>query len=406
LKNISNFVILNLKEFDLSNPHENLNVKIKEGVILHNNSKDIVWVDFDSLENFMVDVFKGIGVPEEDARICADVLITSDKRGIDSHGIGRLKPIYYDRIKAGIQSPKTDMEIVKDGPTTAVIDGHNGMGQVIAKKSMALAIEKAKKMGLGMVVVRNSTHYGIAGYYVLMAIEAGMIGITGTNARPSIAPTFGVENMLGTNPLTFGMPSDEEFPFVLDCATSITQRGKIEFYDRAEKEIPPGWVIGEDGKTRTDTHQILQDLKTGKAALAPLGGIGEETAGYKGYGYAAVVEILSAALQNGKYLKMLSGVEEGKPAPINLGHFFIAINISSFIELELFKKISGDIIRSLRSSKKAPEAERIYTAGEKEYLAWLERKDKGAPINKNLQQQILTLKKELGLTKYKFPFEK
>jgi len=372
---------------------------------LYNNSKDIVWVDFNSLENFMVDVFKGIGVPEEDARICADVLITSDKRGIDSHGIGRLKSIYYDRIKAGIQSPKTDMEIVKDGSTTAVIDGHNGMGQVIAKKSMALAIEKAKKMGLGMVAVRNSAHYGIAGYYVLMAIEAGMIGISGTNARPSIAPTFGVENMLGTNPLTFGMPSDEEFPFVLDCATSITQRGKIEFYDRAEKEIPPGWVIGEDGKTRTDTHQILKDLKTGKAALAPLGGIGEETAGYKGYGYAAVVEILSAALQNGKYLKMLSGVEDGKPVPINLGHFFIAINISSFIELELFKKISGDIFRSLRSSKKAPEAERIYTAGEKEYLAWLERKDKGAPINQNLQQQIITLKEELGLTKYKFPFE-
>ena len=373
---------------------------------MNDNSKDIVWVDFDSLENFMVDVFKGIGVPEEDARICADVLITSDKRGIDSHGIGRLKTIYYDRIKSGIQSPKTDIEIVKDGPTTAVIDGHNGMGQVIAKKSMALAIEKAKKMGLGMIAVRNSTHYGIAGYYVLMAIEAGMIGISGTNARPSIAPTFGVENMLGTNPLTFGMPSDEKFPFVLDCATSITQRGKIEFYDRVEKEIPPGWVIGEDGKTRTDTHQILQDLKTGKAALAPLGGIGEETAGYKGYGYAAVVEILSAALQNGKYLKMLSGVEDGKPVPINLGHFFIAINISSFIDLKSFKKISGDILRSLRFSKKAPEAERIYTAGEKEYLAWLERKDKGVPINQNLQQQIITLKGELGLTKYKFPFEK
>ena len=125
-----------------------VNAKIKEGIILNNNSKDIVWVDFDSLENFMVDVFTGIGVPKEDARICADVLITSDKKGIDSHGIGRLKPIYYDRIKAGIQSPKTDMEIVKDGPTTVVIDGHNGMGQVIAKKSMTLAIEKAKKMGL------------------------------------------------------------------------------------------------------------------------------------------------------------------------------------------------------------------------------------------------------------------
>ena len=375
-------------------------------MVLLEDSEKIVWIDFDTLENFMIDVFKGVGVPEEDAKICADVLITADKRGIDSHGIGRLKPIYYDRIKAGIQSPKTNIEIVKDGPTTAVIDGHNGMGQVIAQKSMALAIEKAKKMGLGMVAVRNSTHYGIAGYYALMAIKEGMIGITGTNARPSIAPTFGVENMLGTNPLTFGIPSDEEFPFVLDCATSITQRGKIEVYDRADKEIPSGWVIGEDGKTRTDTHQILQDLKTGKAALAPLGGIGEETAGYKGYGYATVVEILSAALQNGKYLRMLSGMQDGKLVPINLGHFFIAINISSFIELESFKKITGDILRSLRASKKAPGAERIYTAGEKEYLSWLERKDKGAPINQNLQQQILILKEELGLIQYKFPFEK
>ena len=392
--------------FDLSRPYENLNVKIKEGIILNNNSTDIVWVDFDSLENFMVDVFKGIGVPEEDAQICADVLITADKRGIDSHGIGRLKPIYYDRIKAGVQSPKTNIEIVKEGPTTAVIDGHNGMGMVISKKSMDLAIKKARKFGLGMVAVRNSTHYGIAGYYVLMAIEAGMIGITGTNARPSIAPTFGVENMLGTNPLTYGAPSDEEFPFVLDCATSIAQRGKIEVCDRAGKDIPPGWVIGEDGKTRTDTHQILQDLKIGKAALTPLGGIGEETAGYKGYGYAAVVEILSAALQNGKYLKMLSGIEDGKQVPINLGHFFIAINISAFTDLNSFKKIAGNILRDLRASKKAPRASRIYTAGEKEHLAWLERKDKGAPINQNLQQQILTLKKELGLNKYKFPFEK
>ncbi len=374
-------------------------------MVLSKNSEKIVWVDFDTLENFMVDVFKEAGVPEEDARICADVLITADKRGIDSHGIGRLKPVYYDRIKAGIQSSKTNIEIIKDSPTTAVIDGHNGMGMVISKKSMALAIEKAKKMGLGMVTVRNSTHYGIAGYYVLMAIEAGMIGISGTNARPSIAPTFGVENMLGTNPLTYGLPSDEEFPFVLDCATSIAQRGKIEVYERAGKNIPPGWVIGQEGKTRTDSHQILQDLKMGKAALVPLGGIGEETAGYKGYGYAAVVEILSAALQNGKYLKMLSGVEDGQSVPINLGHFFIAINISAFTELESFKKITGEILRNLRASKKIPGAERIYTAGEKEHLAWLDRKDKGAPIDQNLQQQILTLKKELGLTQYNFPFE-
>jgi len=175
-----------------------------------------VWIDFNTLENFMVDTFKGIGVPEGDARICADVLIAADKRGIDSHGIGRLKTIYYDRIKIGIQSPTTQFEVVKEGPTTAVIDGHNGMGQVIAKKSMQMAIQKAREYGIGMVVAKNSTHYGIAGYYTLMAAEAGMIGMTGTNARPSVAPTFGVENMLGTNPITFTMPSDEEFPFFLD----------------------------------------------------------------------------------------------------------------------------------------------------------------------------------------------
>ena len=367
-------------------------------------NRDIIWVDFTTLENFMVDTFKEIGVPADEAKICAEVLIAADKRGIDSHGIGRLKTIYYDRIKKGIQSPITHFEIVKESPTTAVVDGHNGMGHVIAKKSMEIAIKKAKEFGMGMVAVRNSTHYGIAGFYPLMAIKEGMIGITGTNARPSIAPTFGVENMLGTNPLTFGIPTDEEFQFFLDCATSISQRGKIEAYDRAEKEIPSGWVIGRNGKTRTDTHQILNDLKTGKAALTPLGGIGEITAGYKGYGYATVVEILSSALSNGNFMNMLSGVKDGEPCPILLGHFFIAINISSFIDLDSFKNISGTILRNLRHSQKAPGEKRIYTAGEKEHLAWLERKEKGAPINKNLQKQILQIKEELGLNQYKFPF--
>ena len=366
--------------------------------------KDAIRVDFNTLENFMIDTFIGIGVPENDARICADVLITSDKRGIDSHGINRLKHIYYDRIKMGIQSPVTNFEIIKEGPTTAVIDGHNGMGMVIAKKSMEMAIEKAREYGMGMVAVRNSTHYGIAGYYALMAADAGMIGISGTNARPAVAPTFSVENVLGTNALNFAMPSDEVFPFCLDCATSMVQRGRIELYDREEKEIPEGWIIDTEGKTRTDTHQILEDLKTGGAALVPLGGIGEETAGYKGYGYSTVVEILSAALQGGKFLKILSGIENGKQGPINLGHFFIAINISNFIELESFKKTTGDILRTLRASKKAPGAERIYTAGEKEYLAWLERKEKGVPINKNLQKEISLIQKELGLEQYKFPF--
>ena len=365
----------------------------------------LFWVDFDMMEQFMIDVFQGVGVPEKDAKVCAEVLITSDKRGIDSHGIGRLKPIYINRIREGIINPITEVEIIKESPTTGVLDGHNGMGQVVAKQAMDMAIEKAAAYGMGMVAVRNSNHYGIAGYYALMAIEKGMIGITGTNARPSIAPTFGIENMLGTNPLTFGIPSDEDFPFVLDCATSITQRGKIEVYERIGKDLPEGWVIGEDGKPRTDTVKVLIDLVKGGAALAPLGGIGEELAGYKGYGYATVVEILSAALQGGAFLRALSGIENGKKVPYNLGHFFIAINIEAFTELDEFKKTTGEILRDLRASKRMPGAEHIYTAGEKEYLAWQYRQNKGVPVNEVLQQEMIQLKKELGLTQYHFDFE-
>jgi len=363
-----------------------------------------VYVQFDVLENFMADVFEGLGCAKADARVCAQVLIEADKRGIDSHGIGRMKSIYYDRIKEGIQFPKAEFEIVKEGPTTAVIDGHDGMGHAISKRAMRMAIDKAKKYGLGMTVVRNSTHYGIAGYYATMATEEGLIGITGTNARPSVAPTFGVENMLGTNPLTFGIPTDEDFPFVLDCATSLSQRGKIEVYDRLGKDLPAGWVIDENGQTRTDTHKILSDLVKGSAALTPLGGIGEETAGHKGYGYCTVVEILSSALQQGSFLKMLLGFENGRKTPYHLGHFFMAIDISAFTELENFKKTSGDILRALRKSKKAPGQQRIYTAGEKEYLAFLERKETGVPLTPETQKEIKIMQKEMNLAKYEFPF--
>ena len=364
--------------------------------------ENIKWIDFDTMERFMIDVFKGIGVPEEDAKICADVLIWADKRGIDSHGSNRLKPIYYDRIKDGIQFPKTNFEIVKEGPTTAVVDGHHGMGMVIGRRSMEMAIEKAKKYGMGMVAVRNSTHYGAAGYYADMAAKEGMIGITGTNARPSIAPTFGVENMLGTNPLTFGMPTDEDFPFLLDCATSITQRGKIEVYAKLGKKMPEGWVIDENGDYQTDPDKVLEDLVKGTAALTPLGGAGEELGGYKGYGYATVVEILSAALQGGSYLKMLTGFRDGKKVPYCLGHFFIAIDVSAFTELDEFKKTTGNILRELRNSKKAKGHDRIYTAGEKEYETWLYRKDKGVPVNSQTLNELIAVRDELGLEGYEF----
>ena len=369
-------------------------------------NEKIIWEKFEIMEQFMIDVFKKVGVPEEDAMVCAEILISADKRGIDSHGCGRFKPIYIDRIRAGIQNPVTNFEVVREGPTTAVVDGHDGMGHVIGKRSMQMAIDKAKTYGMGMVTVRNSTHYGIAGYYTMMAAGQGMIGITGTNARPSIAPTFGVENMLGTNPLTVGLPSDEDFPFVLDCATSVTQRGKIEVYDRADKDLPEGWVIDEEGKIRTDTKQVLIDLDHGKAALTPLGGVGEENGGYKGYGYATVVEILSSALQGGAFLKALNGLDgKGDKVPFHLGHFFIAIDINAFTEVSAFKKTTGDILRQLRASKKMPGQERIYTAGEKEYLSWLERKDKGVPFNENMQKTFIKLRDEMGLVQYKFTFE-
>lgn len=364
------------------------------------------FMEWKMAEDFMVAVFEKYGVPSADARICADVLLESDRRGIESHGCNRFKPIYIDRIKDGILNPRTEYEIVKETPTTAVVDGHNGIGMVVGTKAMQLAIDKAGAYGMGMVAVRNSTHYGIAGYYATMCTKNNMIGITGTNARPSIAPTFGVENMLGTNPITFGLPTDEEFPFVLDCATSISQRGKIEFYARNGMETPAGMVIGNDGEALTDSEQILVDLNTGKAALAPLGGIGEEMAGYKGYGYATVVEILSAALQAGSFLHMLSGKDsEGNKIPYPLGHFFIAIDTEAFMGAESFKKTAGEILRELRASKKAPGHDRIYTAGEKEYEIWKFRKDKGVPVGEAVQKEFIAMRDELGLTQFKFPFE-
>lgn len=367
--------------------------------------KDCTWIDFQTLESFMFETLTALGIPPEDAKIVTEVLITSDKRGIDSHGIGRLKPIYIDRIDAGILNTKTEIEVIRDRKTSAVLDGHNGMGHVIAKKAMELAIRKAKDHGMGMVAVRNSTHYGIAGYYPLMACSENMIGITGTNARPSIAPTFGVENMLGTNPLTIGFPTDEEFPFVLDCATSVSQRGKIEVYGRDGKDLPEGWVIGQDGNTRTDTNQVLKDLTTGMAALAPLGGIGSDTGGYKGYGYATVVEVLSAALQGGSYLKALNGFDENRNRiPYPLGHFFIAIDIDEFTEVDDFKKIAGNIMRDLRNSKTAPGQDRIYTAGEPEWEAWQYRKDHGCPVPPVLQKQMVELRDRFNLD-FTFPFE-
>ena len=365
------------------------------------------FISWQLADDFMTAVFEKMGVPTEDARLCADVLLESDRRGIESHGCNRFKPIYIDRIKSGILNPVTKIDILKETPTTAVLDANDGMGMVASKKAMDMCIEKAHKYGMGMVAVRNSSHYGIAGYWTGLAAKENMIGISGTNARPSVAPTFGVENMLGTNPLTFSMPTDEPFPFTLDCATSVIQNGKIEYYARINHDTPKGLVISREGEELTDSAEILKKIRSQQAALAPLGGFGETTGGYKGYAYSTVVEILSAALQSGLFLKALDGKdEEGKIRPYHLGHFFIAIDTEAFMGAEAFKKTCGDILRDLRGSEKAPGQERIYTAGEKEYDVWMYRKDKGVPVTEAVQKEFIGLRDEFGLTQFKFPFEK
>jgi len=362
------------------------------------------YIPVNVVESFMMDVFQGLGVRQEDARICTDVLIASDLRGIESHGLARLK-YYYDRIKAGVQFTKTEMEIVKETETTALVDGHHGMGHVIAYRSMRMAIDKARKYGLGAVAVRNGTHFGIAGYYPLMAAREGMMGLAVTNARPAIAPTFSTEPMLGTNPIAFAAPSDMDYPFCFDGATSITQRGKIEVLARAEKPVPEGWVIDAEGNPLTEPTQILRDLGNATAALLPLGGAGELMAGYKGYSLATMVEILSAGLAGGVFMKDLLGfAPDGSRRPYMLGHFFLAIDVEHFVPLETFRRITGQIMRELQGWRRAPGEDRIYVAGEKEHEMEQVRREQGIPVNPNLLDELRAIRGELGIEGYEAYF--
>jgi len=363
-------------------------------------SKEIVYKSVSSLQNFIKISFQKIGVPVNEASICADILITSDLRGIQSHGIGRLK-MYMERIEKGLIEIKNTSKIIKESPTTAVIDGNHGIGMVIGHHAMNLAVSKAKTFGLGAIAVRNSTHFGIDGYYPLMAVKNNMIGMSFTNARPAVAPTFSSEPVLGTNPIAFGAPTDEDFPFLFDAATSITQRGKIEVLDRQEKEAVGGWVIGENGNPITNPQQILKKLIAKKAALLSLGGISEDFGGHKGYGLSTIVEILSSSLQSGAYLFALSGFDsQGQESRFRVGHFFLALNIEFFLPIEQFKKNVGELLRDLRSAKKYPGKNRIYTAGEKEYEMEKIRRKKGIPINSNLLSDLQYIDRQFGIGEF------
>jgi LDH2 family malate/lactate/ureidoglycolate dehydrogenase len=343
-------------------------------------------------------------IPLDEAKIIADVLITSDLWGVRSHGVAHLK-MYYERMKKGLQLPTTRITVVKDTPTTAVLDGGNGMGMVVGYNAMNMAIQKARQFGLGAVAVRNSSHYGVAGYYPLMAEKAGMVGLSVTNAHPSTAPTFGVKPMLGTNPIAVAAPSDESFPYMYDAATSIAPRGKIEIAARANKPIPEGWVVNQGGVSATDSHNMIEEMNLGNVALLPLGGMGELMGGHKGYGLATLVEILSASFQNGTYLWGLTDTDaEGKPQFLRIGHFFLAMDVEHFIPLADFKKITGNIMRELRDSTKIPGQPRIYTAGEKEFYNTQRVQSEGVEITPGVQKALQTLQQELNLSGHDLGF--
>jgi L-2-hydroxycarboxylate dehydrogenase (NAD+) len=363
-----------------------------------------VYVPVGALTRFMIDALVKMGVPRDDARIVAEILLAADLCGVRSHGIAHLK-MYHKRIKVRLQLPVTRWTIVRETPTTAVIDGGSGMGMVVGFNAMRIAIEKAREHGIGAVAARNSSHYGIAGYYSRMAAREGMVGMSFSNAHPSIAPTFGTQPMLGTNPIAFSAPTDEEFPFTFDAATSIAPRGRIEVAARAGKPIPAGWVVREDGSFATDTAHLIEELNRNEAALLPLGGSGETMGGHKGYGLATMVEIFSAAFQEGAFLSELHDVDkEGNPHFLRVGHFFLAMNVEHFVPLGSFRKTAGSIVRELRASRKAPGEERIYTAGEKAHGIAARVRAEGVEIPPGLQRSLDELRAELGLGNHDLGF--
>ncbi len=357
----------------------------------------IVRIPVKNLVRFMITALEKMGIPTEDAAIIADVLITSDLWGVRSHGVAHLK-MYHERIKTGLQLPVTNWKVVRETPTTAVVDGGNGMGMVVGTHAMRLAIQKAKQYGLGAVAVRNSSHYGVAGYYPLMAVKEGLVGISVTNAHPSTAPTFGTEPMLGTNPIAVAAPTDEAFPYMYDAATSVIPRGKIEVAARANKPIPAGWVIDAQGNAVTESSQIIANMNANQVALLPLGGSGESMGGHKGYGLSTFVEIFSAAFQSGAYLSMLHDKDhDGNTQFLRIGHFFLAINVENFVPLEDFKRSTGNMMRELRASRKAVDQPRIYTAGEKEYYNTLKNQADGIELTPGVQKALHALYSELGM---------
>ncbi len=353
-----------------------------------------IWAD--PLKGFCARVFQKMGIPEEDARITAGVLVAADLRGIDSHGVARLRR-YVNGLRDGVMVARPQVQVVTETPATALIDAGAGLGQPVSYRAMEKAIQKARDLGAGFVTVRNSNHYGIAGYYAMMALEHDCIGISMTNAAVLVVPTFGRDAMLGTNPISVAAPAGQEWPFVLDMATSTVPRGKLEVYNRLEKPIPLGWATDETGTPTDGTGRVLENLKQqAGGGLLPLGGAGELLGGHKGYGLTLMVDILCAILSGAAYADLVYPKDEqGRPLPSAIGHFFGAWRVDAFRPVEEFKAAMDDLQGRLKGMPKAEGQTRVYVHGEKEYEEAELRSREGIPLNPKVAADLRAIGEEV-----------
>ncbi|HEV2643650.1 MAG TPA: Ldh family oxidoreductase, partial [Candidatus Elarobacter sp.] len=347
------------------------------------------------LRTFVTTALEKVGVPTEDAATVADVLIAADLRGVESHGVARLESYYVSRIRAGQLDPHPELKTVRETPTSVLTDAGNGLGHPAGKKTMERVLEKAAQSGAAFGAVRNSNHFGIAGYYAMLALDRDMIGIASTNSVRYGAPTFGRDIMLGTNPLAFAIPAKNEPAFVLDFATTTVPKGKLEVYNRKGKQLNPGWAIDADG------HETLDPQVALKGALLPLGGYGVDNGGHKGYGLGLLVDILCGVLSGGAFGNDLPNPSDG-PLPGKISHFFAAFKIDGFRDPEQFKADMDTELRAFKDSAKAPGHERIYVAGEIEHEKTLYNREHGVPVHVKVWDGLQKLAGELGIP---FDFE-
>lgn len=342
------------------------------------------------LKDYMVRFFCKLNVPLEDAKISADVLHAADLRGVNSHGIIRLHSYYGDRLLKGLIDPHAQTTILNETPAVQALDGGNGLGPAVAYRAMQTCIQKAKNTGVGVVTVRNSNHYGIAGYYAMMALPHNMIGISLTNSQPLVAPTYGSTALLGTNPISAAVPAGKSRPYVLDMATSIVPKGRITVYQKAEKELPADWGMDQNGSITRDPNQILDH-----GALLPLGG-SDLMRGYKGYGLSLLVDLLSGVLPGAAF-----GPNVGRPTSTspgaNVGHFFAALNIEVFRPLIDFEREMDEYIHLLQEAPKEPGQERIYIHGEKEFELEEKYQREGIPLLTSVVQSLQAAGKTVGV---------